>query len=99
MGEYSQLTHPYLALRKAVGLTGILLPFVLMLGVFLNSGRDHSNLHQPLLSYGHAERVRRRPLCRGFVSVFIAVMTHWMIGPEIWQDYSLKVWAGFPPRR
>ena len=33
--KYSQHTHSYLALRNAVGWIGILLPFTLMLGVFL----------------------------------------------------------------
>ena len=33
--KYSQHTHSYLALRKAVGWIGILLPFTLMLGVLI----------------------------------------------------------------
>ena len=33
--NYSRHTYSYLALRKAVGLIGILLPFILILGVFL----------------------------------------------------------------
>jgi hypothetical protein len=36
--EYRKLTHSYLALRKAVGWIGILLPFVLMLGAGLVFG-------------------------------------------------------------
>ena len=33
--KYTRHTYSYLALRKAVGWIGILLPFVLMLGVYL----------------------------------------------------------------
>lgn len=38
--KYSRHTHSYLALRKTVGCIGILLPFVLMFGLFLISDKE-----------------------------------------------------------
>lgn len=47
--KYSQLTHSYWALRNAVGWIGLLLPFVLMFGVFLIFGGNI--IHESISHY------------------------------------------------
>ena len=51
--KYSRRTHSYLALRSTVGWIGILLPFVLMLGVFLLFNEDviHEDVIQKSISH------------------------------------------------
>ncbi len=86
--KYSQGTHSYLTLRKAVGWIGLLLPFVLMFGVFVIF---KDNMVQKSISYYYHT---------GMGDVFvgsicaIALFLFFYTGYDKWDNWAGNV-AGF----
>lgn len=86
--KYSQHTYSYLALRKAVGWIGILLPFTLMLGVFFIFKGEI--IQKSISHYYHT----------GMGDVFvgalcaIALFMFFYCGHDKWDDWAGNV-AGF----
>jgi len=88
MDKYSRHTYSYLALRKAVGWIGILLPFALMLGVFIIFNGEI--IQESISHYYHTEmrNVFVGSLCA------VALFMFFYTGYEKWDEWAGNV-AGF----
>ncbi len=86
--KYSRHTYSYLALRKAVGWIGILLPFTLMLGVFLIF--NGQIIQESISHYYHTEM--RNVLVGALCAV--ALFMFFYTGYDKWDDWAGNV-AGF----
>jgi hypothetical protein len=67
--QHSSLTYSYLALRKAVGWIGILLPFVLMLGGYLIFKEDFTLKNISVYYYTGMRNILVGSLCA--ISLFL----------------------------
>jgi len=86
--KYSRLTYSYLDLRKAVGLIGILLPFVLMLGLLLFFNQENTPA-----SISHYYYTSMRNVFVGALSA-VALFMFFYSGHDILDDWTGNV-AGF----
>ena len=86
--KYSRHTYSYLALRKAVGWIGILLPFALMLGVILIFKGEI--IQESISHYYHTEM--RNVLVGALCAV--ALFMFFYTGYDKWDDWAGNV-AGF----
>lgn len=87
-GKYKTHTHSYLALRKAVGWIGILLPFVLLLGNTLLFG---GNPNQPSISLYYYTPMR--DVFVGGLSA-VALFLFFYKGYDRWDNITANI-AGF----
>ncbi len=86
--KYSRHTYSYLALRKAVGWIGILLPFTLMLGVFLIF--EGEIIQESISHYYHTDM--RNVFVGGLCAVALFMLFY--SGYDKWDDWAANV-AGF----
>jgi hypothetical protein len=86
--KYSRHTYSYLALRKAVGWIGILLPFILMLGVFIIFNGEIIQESISHYYYTEMRNVLVGALCA------IALFMFFYSGYDKWDDWAGNV-AGF----
>ena len=88
--QHSNLTFSYLALRKAVGWIGILLPFVLMLGGRLIFREDFTLKNISLYYYTGMRNVYVGALCSiGLFLFSTRDMISGITGQVTWQDSLL----------
>ncbi len=86
--KYSRLTYSYLDLRKSVGWIGILLPFVLMLGLFLFFSQEDTPTSISHYYHSSMRNVFVGSLCA------VALFMFFYTGPEKKDNWAGNV-AGF----